>query len=277
LRGRCPWLSVRVGSWELADLGLSTPASACCAVSGRRAGTRTRAPALASAQVVARPRPEAPPVTTAVLPVRSIPVRTSLAVLAAPNGLRSGSVIVWLVMPQTLGTRPRSRSNGYDRAVGDVGLSIGEVARRTGLSVHTLRLYERKGLLAGHVRHDQSGRRVYSARDIEWLANCVKVRASGMPLAAISRLAEVAHIGTICIRLPVPPTQLSGVQNRALRLKVRWVAFCDRFWLSLYDSYPPYALGCTMPGEPLLDGSSCTTGERSGHHARDLRCEPGSR
>src|SRR4051812_36086308 len=80
--------------------------------------------------------------------------------------------------------------------VEDVGLRIGEVAQRTGVSVHTLRLYEREGLLAGEVRRDQSGRRVYSAWDVEWLANCVKFRASGMPLATISRLAQLVREGS---------------------------------------------------------------------------------
>lgn len=75
-------------------------------------------------------------------------------------------------------------------------LRIGEVARRTGLSVHALRLYERAGLLAGEVRRDESGRRVYTPWDVEWLGNCVKFRASGMPLAAISRLAELVREGS---------------------------------------------------------------------------------
>ncbi|MEU5935113.1 MerR family transcriptional regulator [Micromonospora sp. NPDC047187] len=81
-------------------------------------------------------------------------------------------------------------------AMADSGLSIGQVAQRTGLSVHTLRLYERKGLLASEVRRDGSGRRVYSARDVEWLANCVKFRASGMPLTTISRLAQLVREGS---------------------------------------------------------------------------------
>ncbi|RAO37335.1 putative HTH-type transcriptional regulat or [Micromonospora saelicesensis] len=78
----------------------------------------------------------------------------------------------------------------------DGGLSIGQVAQRTGLSVHTLRLYEREGLLASEVRRDGSGRRVYSAWDVEWLANCVKFRASGMPLTTISRLAQLVRAGS---------------------------------------------------------------------------------
>jgi DNA-binding transcriptional MerR regulator len=75
-------------------------------------------------------------------------------------------------------------------------LTIGEVARRTGLSVHALRLYEREGLMAGEVRRDERGRRVYSAWDVEWLDNCVKFRTSGMPLATIARLAQLVREGT---------------------------------------------------------------------------------
>ncbi|MEU8211498.1 MerR family transcriptional regulator [Micromonospora sp. NPDC049044] len=78
----------------------------------------------------------------------------------------------------------------------DGDLSIGQVAQRTGLSVHALRLYERRGLLASEVRRDGSGRRVYSAWDVEWLTNCVKFRASGMPLTTISQLARLVREGS---------------------------------------------------------------------------------
>jgi DNA-binding transcriptional MerR regulator len=72
---------------------------------------------------------------------------------------------------------------------------IGEVARRTGLSVHTLRLYERAGVLAGPVQRDAAGRRVYSEWDIAWLGNCVLFRASGMPLAVLAELARLVGEG----------------------------------------------------------------------------------
>ncbi|MFD1537249.1 MerR family transcriptional regulator [Nonomuraea guangzhouensis] len=75
------------------------------------------------------------------------------------------------------------------------GVGIGEVARRTGLSVHTLRLYERVGIFAGPVQRDAAGRRVYSEWDIAWLGNCVLFRASGMPLAALAELAWLVSEG----------------------------------------------------------------------------------
>jgi DNA-binding transcriptional MerR regulator len=78
---------------------------------------------------------------------------------------------------------------------GQPRLSIGEVAQRTGLSVHALRFYEREGLLASPVQRTADGRRAYRERDLEWLDLCIKLRSSGMPLAAIRRYAELVREG----------------------------------------------------------------------------------
>jgi DNA-binding transcriptional MerR regulator len=76
----------------------------------------------------------------------------------------------------------------------DATLSIGQVAARTGLSVHTLRLYEREGLLTGPLRR-VNGRRVYTEWDVQWLVNCTLFRASRMPLSTLRRLAELVGEG----------------------------------------------------------------------------------
>jgi DNA-binding transcriptional MerR regulator len=78
----------------------------------------------------------------------------------------------------------------------ELRLSIGQVAERTGLSVHALRFYERKGLLVTPVHRGTDGRRVYTEWDLEWLEVCVKLRASGMPLTAIRRYADLVRQGT---------------------------------------------------------------------------------
>jgi DNA-binding transcriptional MerR regulator len=75
-------------------------------------------------------------------------------------------------------------------------LTIGQVAQRTGLSVHALRFYEREGLLASPVQRTPDGHRAYSELDLEWLDLCVKFRSSGMPLAAIRRYTELVRQGT---------------------------------------------------------------------------------
>lgn len=75
-------------------------------------------------------------------------------------------------------------------------LSIGQVAARTGLSVHALRFYEREGLLASPVERGPAGRRVYSEQDVEWLTICTNLRASGMPLTAIRRYTDLVRQGS---------------------------------------------------------------------------------
>jgi DNA-binding transcriptional MerR regulator len=74
-------------------------------------------------------------------------------------------------------------------------LSIGQVAERTGLSVHTLRFYEREGILADPVRRGAGGRRVYTEDDVGWLELCIILRAAGMPLPAIRQYTELVRQG----------------------------------------------------------------------------------
>ncbi|WP_327271965.1 MerR family transcriptional regulator [Streptomyces sp. NBC_01224] len=74
-------------------------------------------------------------------------------------------------------------------------LSIGQVAERTGLSVHALRFYEQEGVLVNPVPRGPGGRRVYSEQDVDWLNLCIILRASGMPLPEIRRYTELARQG----------------------------------------------------------------------------------
>lgn len=74
-------------------------------------------------------------------------------------------------------------------------MSIGEVSERTGLGIHTLRLYERAGLLTGTLERDTAGRRIYTEDDVAWLTTCRILRSSGMPLAVIARFAELVREG----------------------------------------------------------------------------------
>ena len=76
-----------------------------------------------------------------------------------------------------------------------MAMSIGEVAERTGLGIHTLRLYERAGLLTSELARDAGGRRVYTDDDAGWLVTCRILRSSGMPLAVIARFAELVREG----------------------------------------------------------------------------------
>ena len=75
------------------------------------------------------------------------------------------------------------------------GLTIAEAARRTGVSVHTLRYYERAGLVVTPVNRTQSGRRRYYTEDLKWISICTKLRSTGMPIKAIRRYAQLVSAG----------------------------------------------------------------------------------
>jgi DNA-binding transcriptional MerR regulator len=74
-------------------------------------------------------------------------------------------------------------------------MSIGQMAERTGLSVHTLRFYEREGILASPVRRGPGGRRLYTDDDAEWLTVCVNLRATGMPIPDIRQYTGLVRRG----------------------------------------------------------------------------------
>jgi DNA-binding transcriptional MerR regulator len=75
------------------------------------------------------------------------------------------------------------------------GLSIAEAGRRTGVSVHTLRYYERAGLVVTAVDRTAGGRRRYHQLDLDWIVICTRLRATGMPIKTIRRYAQLVSAG----------------------------------------------------------------------------------
>ncbi|HZC73547.1 MAG TPA: MerR family transcriptional regulator [Jatrophihabitans sp.] len=80
--------------------------------------------------------------------------------------------------------------------VPDEGVTIAEAARRTGVSVHTLRYYERAGLVVTAVGRTATGRRRYRKFDLDWINICTRLRATGMPIKTIRRYAELVSAGS---------------------------------------------------------------------------------
>jgi len=72
--------------------------------------------------------------------------------------------------------------------------SISEAAEKCGLSQHTLRWYERIGLL-GPVGRDANGRRRFSDTDLDWLTLITRLRETGMPVSQMQRYAELVRSG----------------------------------------------------------------------------------
>ena len=73
-------------------------------------------------------------------------------------------------------------------------LSIQEAAEATGLSAHTLRYYERIGLIHPIVREENTRRR-YTLEDIGWIDFLTKLRATGMSIRDMQKYAELQRRG----------------------------------------------------------------------------------
>ena len=73
-------------------------------------------------------------------------------------------------------------------------LTIQQVAEATQLSEHTLRYYERIGLIHAISRAD-NGHRRYSSNDIGWIDFLTKLRAAGMSIQQMQAYAELQRQG----------------------------------------------------------------------------------
>jgi DNA-binding transcriptional MerR regulator len=74
------------------------------------------------------------------------------------------------------------------------GLTVQEAAEKTGLSAHTIRYYERIGLIF-HVERAANGHRRYTQDDIGWIQFLKCLRATGMPISEMQRYVELQQEG----------------------------------------------------------------------------------
>jgi len=73
-------------------------------------------------------------------------------------------------------------------------MTVADAAREAGVSAHTLRYYERAGLLQA-VERNGSGHRRFTPEDIEWVVMITRLRATGMPIRRIREYAELVWAG----------------------------------------------------------------------------------
>jgi len=76
----------------------------------------------------------------------------------------------------------------------DEELTIADVVRSTGLTAHTLRYYERAGLLAPIARNG-GGHRRYRQADVDALLFLIKLRMTGMPIHQVREYSQLARQG----------------------------------------------------------------------------------
>lgn len=74
-------------------------------------------------------------------------------------------------------------------------MSISDVAERTGLTTHTLRYYEREGLMLSPVERASSTHRRYTEADVAWVTFLTRLRSTAMPIATMREYVVLAREG----------------------------------------------------------------------------------
>ena len=75
--------------------------------------------------------------------------------------------------------------------------SISEFAKITGISQHTLRYYEKEGLI--EPQRDEHNYRLFDAEDFDWAIFINKLKKTGISLKEIKRYTELRKIGDATI------------------------------------------------------------------------------
>ncbi|MBF0625141.1 MAG: MerR family transcriptional regulator [Magnetococcales bacterium] len=68
-------------------------------------------------------------------------------------------------------------------------MKIGVVAKRLGISIRTIHMYEREGLFIAY--KNPAGTRYFQERDVEWLVELRKMIKAGISIAGIRRLMSL--------------------------------------------------------------------------------------
>jgi DNA-binding transcriptional MerR regulator len=90
-------------------------------------------------------------------------------------------------------------------------LTIQEVSKATGLSAHTLRYYERIGLIHP-IEREENTRRLYTEDDVGWIDFLLKLRATGMSIKQMQRYAQLQRQGDAT--LPERVEMLKSLQRQ---------------------------------------------------------------
>lgn len=111
--------------------------------------------------------------------------------------------------------------------------SIQDVARLTGLSAHTLRYYERIGLLSP-IGRAPGGQRRYAQVDLDWITFLQRLRATGMPIRDMLTFARLRAEGSVTV-----PERRALLEQHLLQVRVQ-IAALDQAATALSDKIRVY-------------------------------------
>lgn len=75
---------------------------------------------------------------------------------------------------------------------------IGEFSEKVGLSIDTLRYYEKIGLI--YPNRDGINKRIYCEKDIEWLKFIIRLKETNMPIKQIQYYSQLRYQGDTTIQ-----------------------------------------------------------------------------
>ena len=103
---------------------------------------------------------------------------------------------------------------------GEVDLTVAQMSVATGVSAHTLRYYEKAGLIRPVSRNSGNQRR-YSAADVEWVRFLLRLRETGMPIAHMREYAQHRERRSVTIepRLRLLEAHQAGLREQIARLR----------------------------------------------------------
>lgn len=132
----------------------------------------------------------------------------------------------------------------------ETAISIGELSRRTGCNIETVRYYERIGLIPRAARRGRY--RSYGAADIDRLRFVRRARELGITLSEISALLKIAAAGQVdCAEArEIAAAHLAGVRKRLADLR--------RMERALAAIVEACNRGGGQAGCPLIDTLSAT-------------------
>lgn len=138
-------------------------------------------------------------------------------------------------------------------------LTPGEAARASGLTLDTLRYYERIGLL-DRVERGPGGQRRYTPADLDWLDVLRYLRGSGMSIGDLRRYVELSHGGeaTVPARLALLVEHDARVGERLAELTAQRARLRDKIgWYrehlaGLAASPPPAPPGPPRPASQTV-------------------------
>ncbi|KPU45620.1 HTH-type transcriptional regulator AdhR [Oxobacter pfennigii] len=75
-----------------------------------------------------------------------------------------------------------------------MGYTIKQAAKKAGLTIHTLRYYDKEGLLP-FIKRDNSGNRFFTENDMEWLEVICCLKNTGMSIKQIKKYVQWCFVG----------------------------------------------------------------------------------